>query len=199
MAYQKKPARAFIAVELPDRIKENIVSLNNKLKEEAIPFKPVSRENLHLTLKFLGRTPPGRMEKIKTVLDDLASGTERFSLSFRGVGSFPSPERPLILWAGAGDGNRAIFSLQRKIEEGLRKTGCETENRAYHPHVTIARLKKGLNSGGRKIIGEWLEKNRDADFGKLDVRSLSLFRSELSAEGAAHTLIAAFDFAESRP
>ncbi len=199
MANQEKPVRAFIAVELPDRIKENIASLNKELKEKEIPIKPVSRENLHLTLKFLGLTPPGRMEKIKTGLDDLASGTEHFSLSFRGVGSFPSPERPLILWAGAGDGNRAILSLQRKLEAGLRETGCEKENRAYHPHVTAARLKKGVNSGDKKIIREWLEKNRDADFGKMDVRSLSLFRSELSAEGAAHTLIAVFDFAGSRP
>ena len=195
----KEIVRAFIAVEPTDAIKENIARLDKKLPEPGIGLKPVSSDNMHLTLKFLGHTPAEKVREIKAVLGELTSGAKPFRLSFRGVGAFPSPERPLILWAGARDENSNLLSIQAELEERLEKTGFDREKRPYHPHATVARLEKNVKSGAKKAVGEWLEKNRDADFGEMEVRCLSLFRSELSARGAVHTPIAKFDFAESRP
>lgn len=194
----KKPVRAFIAVELPDKIKKSIASLAGELDEAKIPVKPVRRENLHITLKFLGQSPPAELEKVKAALDACARGAEPFPLAFRGVGAFPSAERPSVLWAGAHDETGSLASLADKLEERLPEAGREKEQRVFHPHVTAARVKKSVKSAGKKIIRQWLEENKDADFGLMRVRRLSLIESRLSCEGPSYSLLAGFDLPDIR-
>lgn len=193
MENERKPVRAFIAVELPDRIKHKIASLAAGLDMAGIPAKPVRRENLHITLKFLGQSKPGELEKVKGALHSCAKGAEPFPVAFRGVGAFPSIERPSVIWAGADDEAGGLAGLLAEFEEILPLTGREKSERPFHPHVTAARVKRSVKSPVRKKIRQWLEENRDADFGRMQVRRLSLFQSRLSAEGAYYSLLAGFD------
>ncbi len=196
MANETKAVRAFIAVEPPFRIKDKIASLAGELEIAGIPVKPVRRENLHITLKFLGQTPPEELEKVKAVLRACAEGAEPFTVAFRGVGAFPSAERPSVLWAGAHDETGSLAGLAEELEERLLETGRERERRAFRPHVTAARVKKTLKISGRKIIRQWIEKNRCADFGLMQVRRLSLLESRISSEGPSYSLLAGFDMPE---
>ncbi len=198
MENEKKPVRAFIAVELPDDIKERIASLAGELDIAGIPVKPVRRENLHITLKFLGQSPPEELEKAKAACSACAEGAKPFPLALRGVGAFPSAERPSVLWAGAHDETGSLASLAKELQWRLLETGREKEQRIFHPHATAARIKKSIKSAERKIIRQWLEENRDADFGLIEVRRLSLLASRLSSEGPSYSLLAGFDFPDRR-
>jgi RNA 2',3'-cyclic 3'-phosphodiesterase len=192
----EKMPRIFIAAELPENVKKQISLLNRELDEAGIPAKPVREENLHITLKFIGAAPPGGMARIQTILKESSEEAEPFPVFFRGAGAFPSPERPSVLWAGAAGDKGFLSAIFRQLDRKLAEAGFPGEKRKFHPHVTFARLKKGLRTGERKKLTRWLEAKQSAYFGETEIRRLSLFRSELSSEGASYYPLARFYITE---
>lgn len=197
MEYPLKPVRAFIAVDLPDEIKKSISSLFGALDKTKLPVRTVSPENLHVTLKFLGGCRQDELEKVKAAMRSCAGAAEPFPLRFIGVGAFPSTRRPSVLWAGTEDKTGGLCGLLENLGESLLPDQ-EKERKPFIPHVTAARIKNNITSPDRKKIAQWLEENKDADFGRMIVRRLSLFQSSLSAGGASYSLLGGFDIPEKR-
>ena len=125
--------RLFVALALPDEIAEGLLLL-----EGGVPGARWSeREQLHLTLRFIGEVD-GRDA---TAIDDALAAIHapRFELELKGVGEFGG-RNPRALWAGIRD-DAPVLHLQRKVESALQRIGLSAEERKFAPHVTLARLK----------------------------------------------------------
>jgi 2'-5' RNA ligase len=145
----------------------------------------VGRDNFHLTLKFLGNVDPGRLEGIVAALGSAAAGCGPFELSVAGLGAFPSPTRPRVLWAGLDEGATEAARLAERVDGALAQLGFERETRAFSPHVTLGRVREPRRQPG---LAEVL---RGGGFGRQHVDRLSLMQSTLSPRGARYTELAA--------
>lgn len=165
--------RTFCAIELPEQVR---VRLQDRVKRP---------ENIHLTLKFFGNVDTKKLPRISDTLARVAKEFSSFSISIGGTGVFPNPRRTQVLWIGVQDPSGKLSELQRRIEDECAKEGFEKENRAYRPHLTIARIRRP--EGARELTEAHLNtKFSETD---VDVTEFVLFRSELSPKGSRYTPI----------
>lgn len=178
--------RTFIAVDLPGRVKDGLRDVQDRLRPKCSGARWVKPGNIHLTLKFLGNT---RQEKISPVCDALGRAASRhapFTVSIRGVGAFPNPGRPRVLWVGVGEGGEALRALAGTVEESLEKLGFPRERRPFSPHLTIARFKGPADLGGDVL--------EDAgDCGAFEAEEITFFQSILRPEGAEYIPLQRFE------
>lgn len=180
--------RTFIAIDLDNEIKNNLSQLISRLKKCSpnINIKWIKHQGMHLTLKFLGEIPTDKVSEVESSLRKVTEKHRHFSLKFKGTGTFPEGnKRPRILWLGIED-NETLKIFQSELESELEKIHFPRENRKFHPHLTLGRVKSyyGLSS----TLSE-LTKDREKDFGKMIVRKITLFKSILKPSGAEYTII----------
>jgi len=186
--------RTFIAIELPPdirhRITEHIVQLRTAFPQVRASWSRA--HNLHLTLKFLGDIPVSRIPSLSDACDEAARQIAPFELLVKGSGTFPPHGKPKVLWIGIEDaaassgGCNSLLSLHAALEDRCAAAGLAREPRAYHPHLTIARLREAKDS--RPLA----EQHKQIDFAPqtFAVTEIVLFRSELSSQGSKHTVLA---------
>jgi 2'-5' RNA ligase len=174
--------RSFIAIELPREIKENIDKGTEGLKSTGADVKWVKADNLHLTLKFLGNTPERYLHNIKDRLESVAKLHNKFDIRISGVGVFPNTKNLRVVWIGIKD-SEMILKLQRDIDESLKEFGFEIEDREFKPHLTIGRVRSHKN---KDILIKELATLKTVDFGKIEVKSIALMKSELKPTGAEY-------------
>lgn len=125
--------RLFVALALPDSVLRSLLAL-----QSGVPgARWRTRDQLHLTLRFIGQVDGPDAAKVDDVLSLVSA--PKFSLALKGVGEFGG-RTPHTLWAGVRDGEPVVF-LQRKIETALQRAGFPPEQRKFQPHVTLAKLK----------------------------------------------------------
>ncbi|MCS7192022.1 MAG: RNA 2',3'-cyclic phosphodiesterase [Armatimonadetes bacterium] len=182
--------RSFVALELSEDVRERLKDLLQQLRQTKAAVKWVEPENLHLTLKFLGEVPESQIEEIVNALKSIAQATLTFSFTVCGVGGFPNLNRPKVLWAGV-EASENLMTLQRMVEQAMERLGFSPEERTYHPHITIGRVKAMVGIEEVKMI---LSKNLGTVFGVVPANHLTLFRSDLSKEGPTYTPLAKLPF-----
>src|SRR5207247_9878139 len=106
-------------------------------------LKPVERENIHLTLKFLGNVRPAKLAEVKSALAEVKF--QPFSLEIKGAGAFPSLKRMNVIWVGVGEGWSQVELIFEKTEKFLNKVGFTRETRPLSPHFTLTRPRLGWN------------------------------------------------------
>ena len=189
---QRSEWRVFCAVELPDvvrtRLADHVLRLRKEVPEAAASWSRV--ENIHLTLKFFGNVEVKRIEKISEAAERVVKQFSTVQIGVGGTGVFPRPSRPQVLWIGVSDPSGQLTALQTKFENECAVEGFEKEDRAYHPHLTIARLRKP--EGARDLADTHLQMQFDPI--EVYVEELVLFRSELSPKGARYTPISRVSF-----
>jgi len=182
--------RLFVAFEIPFEIRAQITSLINELRPVVPGAKWVRPENLHLTLKFIGETETGAVEAIRGVLARVHMQAP-LELQFKGLGFFPTETKPRVLWMGV-EGPPGLSQLAGEIETALETLGFPSEQRAFTPHLTLARLEgKRLPDRARSAI----EKNRSREFGTVCAAQFHLIESKLKSAGAEYTTVQTFSFA----
>ncbi|MBD3387827.1 MAG: RNA 2',3'-cyclic phosphodiesterase [Candidatus Altiarchaeales archaeon] len=172
--------RCFLAIGCPDEVKDELV----KAQEELLDFgrmKAVEYENLHLTLKFLGDIED--IEPVTRALERV--GHSRFAVTVKGLGAFPSRNRPRVLWAGVEKGSAEVSELHGRLEEALEPLGFSRDGK-FHPHITLARVREVKDSIGLKTA---LENQRDAAFGEYEVGDFTLMESRLSPGGPEYSRV----------
>jgi RNA 2',3'-cyclic 3'-phosphodiesterase len=179
--------RTFIAIEIPREIRAHVVAHIARLRE-ALPDVSASwirDQNLHLTLKFLGDVSTDQIEELSHAVANTTSQFDSFQISVTGCGAFPARGKPSVLWIGIKDSSGALSQLQRELEEQCAKVGFTREARAFHPHLTIARLRKP--HGGRELA----ELHRNLEFPALSLTITEVvgFRSELLSQGGRHSAL----------
>lgn len=182
-----KGVRTFIAIPLPAevraRITEHIGGLRRALPDVRASW--VRENNLHLTLKFLGDVPASDISKVSAAAEIAVQSTPPFQIGVSGCGLFPPRGRPNVLWIGLEGAEGQLEELQSRIEDECGKAGFPREARPFHPHLTIARLRK---SGGARQLAD-LHENVGFSRESFTASEVIVFRSELGSEGSKHTVI----------
>lgn len=175
--------RAFIAVDLDDPVIEKVCNVVEILKPRITGIRWLRKENLHLTLKFLGNIAESQVEPITAALRHPLGLFSPCTISAKGLGVFPDFRRPKILWVGlTGD---QLVQLAAEIESALMPLGFTPENRAFTPHLTIGRWREG--SRPAKNLRQEIDSLNDFEFGACAVRQIVLFQSVLKPEGASYS------------
>lgn len=169
--------RIFLALRLDDITRALISGLGG----QAPGARPVTADQLHLTLRFIGDVDGTTFEDIREQLRELSAPPISFSIS--GVGHFPPRGQPRVLWAGVEPCGELII-LRNKVNRILKLCGISPEQRKFHPHITLARLK---NSSPHRVA-RFLSLNSLLRTPPLTVRQLTLFSSILVPKGAVHTI-----------
>lgn len=127
----------FLAVTLPDHIKEILANYKEEVKDK-LPFRSwVHKEDYHITLAFLGSAAQEQLQGIEKGLQILVN-TAELDLTLQSFSTFGLVESPRIFWAGLKE-NRALFDLQKQVHAICERNGFSLEIRPYHPHITVAR------------------------------------------------------------
>lgn len=133
--------RTFIALPLPRNLAAACVAWIGELKSRGVDARWATEEELHITLAFLGELKTTEVVETCRQTTRVASQTESFVLGLAGIGFFPSPKRPRILWAGLDRGAQETIALQDHLSKVLvRENLYRVEDRPFHPHVTLGRL-----------------------------------------------------------
>ena len=179
--------RTFCAIELSDQVRAQLADHLKRLRE-AVPEASASwsrPENVHLTLKFFGNVRQDRLAQVSEAASRVAAEYSPFQLRIGGTGVFPKPSRPQVLWIGVEDRSGRLSELQQRLEEEFARDGFSNEDRAYKPHLTIARIRRP--DGARKLAETHLQ--TDFGFTEIRVNEFVFFRSELSPKGSRYTSI----------
>lgn len=184
--------RVFIAIELPasvrQRIKDHIDGLRHALPDARASWS--REENLHLTLKFLGDTPVSQVETLSQATKRAARKALPFEIVVKGCGAFPPRGQPRVLWIGIEDPSGHLGKLQEGLADECAQAGFARETRPFHPHLTIARLRRP--QGSRQLAA--LHEEMGFETETVGASGLAVVRSELRSEGSRHTVISRHEF-----
>jgi 2'-5' RNA ligase len=188
----EKTKRVFLAVDLPDDIKEQLVAIQDKLKFLLEGVRWTRPEGIHLTLKFFGNIVDKDIALISEVVERHTKNTRPIALHGEKVGAFPNFKRPRVLWLGLNGDIERLSSLQKTIENDLDRYGYKKEKRGFKPHLTLGRAKssRGIILG----LPEVTKREDTYKAGQFDSNGLTLFESKLKPGGAVYTKLAYFPF-----
>jgi len=167
--------RLFVALSIPDSVAQALL-----LMQGGVPGAHwQTREQLHLTLRFIGEVDDREANHIDEALSAISA--PRFVLSLKGVGEFGG-RKPHAIWAGAGEGVESIRHLNRKIETAMQRIGLPGDTRKFTPHVTLARLRAA--SVGR--VMDWLADHALYASAPFAVNEFRLYSSTLTPNGSVY-------------
>ena len=170
--------RTFVAIEIDDQeILDSINKVQSKLKIKA---KPISTKNIHFTLFFLGEVSDSVSQKIQEALGSIEF--QPFEVCIRGVGAFPKPNFPRIVWVGTdNEGGKKLIELASVVEERLSSLGFQ-KDKPFKPHVTIFRVKNKIGN-----ISDELKKLETYSFGIQKVSEIKFKKSVLTSDGPIYS------------
>jgi RNA 2',3'-cyclic 3'-phosphodiesterase len=179
--------RMFIAIPVPGAVKKEMVPAAELLAEGNPNIRPVQAEGIHLTLKFLGDTKERRIGDIRKAMESAAKTVKApIELICSRTGAFPELSKPKVLWAGLNGDVDALGRLWRDLDRRITHLGFAPEKNAFHPHLTLARMKAPKMLG--KLRKVW-PSVKDREFGRFFADALVLYRSELRPDGAVYTVL----------
>ena len=170
---------------LPDDVRQRLATAVDRLQSHAADVAWVAASNLHVTLKFLGQVDETRVPPLATALGGALADQRAFEVGVRGLGAFPSPTRPRVLWAGLEDGG-ALGAVAERVDRCCTALGFPRETRPFAAHITLGRVREPRR---QPALADALA--HPTDFGRVRVERVSLMRSELSPRGARYSELAA--------
>lgn len=186
--------RSFIAIEIPEEIRKNIHASLDKVRRQTSGVKWLEIPAMHLTLRFLGEVDEKLLEsEITPRLKAWAAGGNALQLKLEGVGIFPSVTKPRIFWAGLNGQVMELKRMQAALEKALEGLPIHQEQKEFHPHLTLGRIKV---PGAAKVWQKILEEYEKIDFGDFLSKAAVLFKSELTRSGANYTKLKEFKLGE---
>jgi len=171
--------RLFVAVRPPGSIRERLLAIAGGVQNA----RWQDEDQLHLTLRFIGEVDRHRAEDIAAALGNLHHAS--FEVTLRGVGSFMNRGKG-ALWAGLAP-HADLRALHKKVDQACLRVGIETDNRAYLPHITVARLGRGAGP-----VEPFVQRWAGLTSPPFQVDSFSLYESRLGSEGAVYSAVARY-------
>lgn len=187
--------RSFVAIDIPESIRQQLDDLILKLRESRADVKWVKPKSIHLTLKFLGNVEEDRIPKIIDVMRKIVENVSPFTVSVEGTGVFPNERRPRVLWVGVQKGSETLIRLASNLDSRLTALGFEREKRSYSPHLTLGRVRSS------KRIESVMDLFHSAAFQESDFycEDIHLMKSDLRPEGAVYTVLEKIKLQGSKP
>ncbi|MFN3763092.1 MAG: RNA 2',3'-cyclic phosphodiesterase, partial [Anaerolineae bacterium] len=186
--------RTFIAIILPESVIRQLAQVQRQLERQAPPesVRWVKPEGIHLTLKFLGDTPVGKLDAIRAALGEVASRASPCAFTVGGLGCFPNARRPRVLWVGVQPMGEELASLQREVERAMKPLGFPPEGRDFTPHLTLGRVRDRIPPADLARLGTLVSSTDVGTLGEVQARSFALIQSVLKPSGAEYTPLAEF-------
>jgi len=178
--------RSFIAVNFSQEVKKKLIEIQNELRSIIEgSLKWVEEENLHLTLKFMGELQENKIEHMKSLLSPVFKNYRQFRIEFKSIGAFPTINKPRVLWIGIEEGKNELETMVEEIENILaNKLDIAKEEREFHPHITLARVKDKCRTNFEKIA-----KYQNKVFAEDIVTKIDLMESKLTPSGPIYSII----------
>ena len=186
------PRRIFIAINLSEKIKENLVSYQRKWPE--LPIKWTKKDNLHITLVFIGHVKDEEIPEICNIVEEIAGKNTSFSINLNKIIYAPPKKMPpRMVWA-SGEKSEELTKLQQGLENSLLaspfKKNVKQEKRLYSPHITLGRIRawefKQLEIEERPGVNEDVSLN-------FEVNSVEIMESQLKRTGAEYTVLNSYN------
>lgn len=179
--------RVFVAAPLAPSVNEEMTKVQTLLRAAGGDVRWVRPHNFHLTFRFLGSLAQPRVGRLLSVLRDAVRQTPRVRVHVRGLGAFPSLDRPRVVWAGVT--GRGLPELAAMLAAALTGAGFptpRTDRQAFHPHVTLGRVR---SHRGWQSVSPCVRRHLRHDFGDSTIDAVSLYRSDLRPDGAVYTTL----------
>lgn len=173
--------RAFIALPLPLDLQQRIKRLQEELTTQLPGVRWVRPAQLHLTLRFFPDLAEESLDPIREIMLSVGNFCAPFTVEIRGLGAFPNPARPRVLWLGLTP-IQPLLHLQHNVEQGLERIGIAKDERPFKPHLTIGRIK---DRAARQKMPPTSES--ETFRGHWPIGDMVFYQSRLGATGAIHT------------
>lgn len=189
--------RTFVAIELPDEIKDGLKKVQDQLKAFNFPVKWVKPDQIHITLSFLGDILESKVDKLCEVVEKAVSGSKPFVLKPSSLGCSPSFKKPRVLWIGLEGEVEILAKLQKQIEKNLLVHGFHPRVRErFTPHLTLGRVRRKAGRGEKLRLGKKLqtvafEPSKEV----IKVEKVSIIKSDLFPTGPVYTKLKEFSLA----
>lgn len=177
--------RSFIAVELPQSVRELIGRVQQGLQRRGVKARWVKPGNIHLTVHFFGDISPEQTGSVAAAMAE-AAGCGPIRLEAKGIGVFPGIRRARVVWAGVSGDVAVLAALQRRLAAALGQSGFPVEDRPFRPHLTLGRFKK---SPAPAVLADAIEAEGGFAAVSFQILQLVLFESRLTPGGAIYRKI----------
>jgi len=175
--------RSFFAFDIDDnRIVRRMSEVQGMLASTGADLKLVKPQNIHLTVRFLGDISPPMVDSIYEEMKHVSFSA--FTIDIRGLGAFPKPNYPRVVWAGIKKGSDGLTDVFEQLEPRLRGLGFKPDTKGFSPHLTIARVRTGRN---KDRLAEMIRELEDYEFGTVNAECLRLKQSDLTPRGPIYT------------
>jgi 2'-5' RNA ligase len=179
--------RAFIAIDLPEPLPAALAEVQQVFRGACQDARWTRPEGIHLTLKFLGEISDAQTRQVVEALGQIGA-FEPFSVEVTGFGFFPQAQRPRVFWAGVA-APPALAELAARIEGHMEKIGFAREDRAFSPHLTLARFQVPRPQPALEAA---VAARTNVSLGKFTASEFILFESKLSPQGAQYRKVMRF-------
>jgi RNA 2',3'-cyclic 3'-phosphodiesterase len=180
--------RLFVAVEIGEMLAGGAAQLSEELERRAtaaarrakVTWIPADR--MHLTIRFIGEVDDGRASMVRAALEQPLA-VAPFNLTLCGAGTFPKSGIPRVVWLGVTEGREQLLSVEREITARLTPLGIPEEDRAYSPHLTLARVRDPSGLKSTRLLDGLTARL----IGTTRIETITLFHSKLSPKGPTYT------------
>ena len=171
--------RVFIAIDIEDpSLLNKLYEIQKEIVKTRAKMKLVERENMHITLKFLGEISPARLSSLEKAVVNACKNFTKFKIELARIGAFPSPARPRVIWIGVSKGAEILKQLAGAIEKETVQMGFKKADKPFHPHVTLARVKIATPE-----LRNFILKNQELFVGEILVEEVRIKESILRPQG----------------
>ncbi len=164
--------------EMLEKMKKSLQAFEADVRWVAVP-------SIHLTLKFLGEAQPAVIPRLAETLRRASLSERPFNLRLRGFGCFPPGSRPRVIWCGVEGEIEALSRLQRIVETVCAGFGFLPEERAFHPHLTLGRVRGKRNL---QPLLDYIKMAPDMESGFV-AGGYNIYQSVLKPHGAVYTVL----------
>lgn len=176
--------RTFLAVDVAQPIRARLAALQDAFARAGVAARWAAAETFHVTLLFLGDTDDRDLARLCTAVASVCDQHGPFTLSVEGVGCFPTPERPRVLWAGIAEGADELKALNADLAASLMDLGLFSgDEHRYNPHLTLGRIKGGGS------LTEALEAKAGWSGGACKVGEVRVMASDLRHGGPEYSVL----------
>jgi 2'-5' RNA ligase len=179
--------RLFVAVEIGDALAGKAAELSRELQHRAATAAPrakvtwIPADRMHLTVRFIGEVDERKGAALRETLQPALPVTP-FDLTLCGAGTFPKGGTPRVVWLGTTGGRDQLLLVEREISSRLTPLGLPPEDRAYNPHLTLARVREPAGLRSSRLVEGLAERT----VGTTHVDAITLFHSKLSPKGPTY-------------
>jgi 2'-5' RNA ligase len=188
IAKMRQTTRTFIAIPIPEPNGQKLSRMQTELAPEVPGCRWTASAPFHLTLAFLGEVRNRDVNELCLAVGSAVAAFERFDVQLEGLGVFPSPRKPRVVWAGvtAPDPN-PLNDLREAVVQAATRVGYRPDDPRFHPHVTLGRIK--VDRGGGGDLTELIARQQGWSGGSFTVVEVVTFASTLEPRGPSYAAL----------